>query len=890
MIAGNDGADIISGGSGADTLSGDADGDTIHGDAGDDVISGGAGNDVITGDAGADYIDGGTDADTIDAGADPDIVDGGADNDLISGGTGDDSLGGGGGADFIDGAAGADTIYGDSGYDAGGTPTATPVALHAADIVEGGPDNDTLHGEGGNDLLGGSAGDDTIEGGDGDDEIRGDSTYDALGDAKSAVPTEHGDDTLDGNDGNDTIFGEGGNDTILGGDGDDLIHGDISADALYYFTAAGHAWRGDDTINGGNGSDSIFSGARYVNVALGNDSGGYDTVSGDAGDDVIIMFSGSGDLSGGAGADSIDVWATDPSSTTTVAGGPENDHLRISPTHTMADTGLSDGAAERNLDTIHGAVAVAGGDNGADMRYVSLGGTTRQKPGSSEPCAIDFVEQVKFVPTGDRLELFDDLHPGGGNKYTLTSSALIIDPVRPWTGALTYATVETLDFLAGPMNDHIIVQVDGALPDVVTLDGGGLDDNYVDFQGSPNPDQITVGDIGGYDVPVSVVLSERVRSAFEIYDIQRFRVQGEGGDDVLYNKTKIIAALEGDAGEDLLVSGRVDGTLSTSALEITGGLVSGPDQAFLLGGAQADKLFGAGFDLTLLPDHSADLAGNIFETSSDHDVIVITGSGAVVVSLGANDCINGGCGFNTFFIEGSASIDVCSWLYATFFPVSSGNSVAAIPADRVLLFQDLVTPPVIVRMLAFHNPEGELDVNADGWVSPLDALLVINALNTGMKLPVPSGGEGEGEVRHYYYDVNGDGRLSPIDALRVINRLNSADGEGESASVTPTTMSRSDQVSLSATPPSRTSRTSSRTGGSETSASDPSPGDATFPEPASMNARASATCRDICKGLRAPISRESFALADLELLLNRDVDDHTLDLIAQVLVKRRSHA
>ena len=78
----------------------------------------------------------------------------------------------------------------------------------------------------------------------------------------------------------------------------------------------------------------------------------------------------------------------------------------------------------------------------------------------------------------------------------------------------------------------------------------------------------------------------------------------------------------------------------------------------------------------------------------------------------------------------------------------------------------------------FTNQKDRHDVNADGFVSPIDALIIINHLNAVSGSAVS--GEGEGEK--YYIDVNGDNVLSPLDALLVINRLNSmrvASGEGE---------------------------------------------------------------------------------------------------------------
>ncbi len=76
----------------------------------------------------------------------------------------------------------------------------------------------------------------------------------------------------------------------------------------------------------------------------------------------------------------------------------------------------------------------------------------------------------------------------------------------------------------------------------------------------------------------------------------------------------------------------------------------------------------------------------------------------------------------------------------------------------------------------WQNEREPLDVNADGRISPQDALIVINYLNTGRTRDLPS----SGLVPPPFIDVNGDRRVSPQDALLVINRLNQGSpGEGE---------------------------------------------------------------------------------------------------------------
>ncbi|MEZ6117288.1 MAG: Ig-like domain-containing protein [Pirellulaceae bacterium] len=68
------------------------------------------------------------------------------------------------------------------------------------------------------------------------------------------------------------------------------------------------------------------------------------------------------------------------------------------------------------------------------------------------------------------------------------------------------------------------------------------------------------------------------------------------------------------------------------------------------------------------------------------------------------------------------------------------------------------------------------DVNADGIVTPVDALMVINELNTIGARSLRSGLAPT--VPDMYYDVNADEYITPIDALIILNELN-AEGEGD---------------------------------------------------------------------------------------------------------------
>jgi hypothetical protein len=90
----------------------------------------------------------------------------------------------------------------------------------------------------------------------------------------------------------------------------------------------------------------------------------------------------------------------------------------------------------------------------------------------------------------------------------------------------------------------------------------------------------------------------------------------------------------------------------------------------------------------------------------------------------------------------------------------------------------------LANLPGHQNPLHNTDVDADGYVAPLDALLVINTLN---EFGSRAASEGEGsEDTRYFYDVNGDSSISPLDVLIIINELNgqsSPPAEGEGSAV-----------------------------------------------------------------------------------------------------------
>jgi hypothetical protein len=109
---------------------------------------------------------------------------------------------------------------------------------------------------------------------------------------------------------------------------------------------------------------------------------------------------------------------------------------------------------------------------------------------------------------------------------------------------------------------------------------------------------------------------------------------------------------------------------------------------------------------------------------------------------------------------------------ANWFQNGSGTSGAGSGVNNGFTVGNYVAGTGVTFALPFvnnwQNPGNHFDVNADGIVSALDALLVINDINLNGTHPDPTSGSGPN-----YVDVSGDGTVSALDALQVINYINS---------------------------------------------------------------------------------------------------------------------
>jgi hypothetical protein len=91
-----------------------------------------------------------------------------------------------------------------------------------------------------------------------------------------------------------------------------------------------------------------------------------------------------------------------------------------------------------------------------------------------------------------------------------------------------------------------------------------------------------------------------------------------------------------------------------------------------------------------------------------------------------------------------------------------------------------VTVTLTLNNSQYQNPLSDLssDVNADGAVTAIDALRIINFLGRRGATEIPVSAIGAPPPD--FYDVNGDGKVSALDALNVVNRLRDINNRGAS--------------------------------------------------------------------------------------------------------------
>ena len=402
-------------------------------------------------------------------------------------------------------------------------------------------------------------------------------------------------------------------------------------------------------------------------------------------------------------------------------------------TPVLVDFATADGSAEdQNLDgdyySAAGTLSFAGQAGEQQTITVNVAGDDVLEPNE------DFFVNLTGIAAGGRNVTFAD---NQGRGRILRDESL--------RNALTIATAEiastgqideyTLDLTKGPANGVYSIQVldyrgDGLDPDVAEV---------LDANGDPIPVRQRVADATADGASASALVVQLAPGQY------RIRVRGQNDTTGRY---RLDVRLPGVVNEDGIVRERDVQQAEVCMLQQQFGF-----------NAIAQELFGhkLGFDLTrdqFRPEFDANLSGGIDPVDleaiiSNHGDGVPVQAQATLTRVVTPPAIN---------VPGEPEAEISL----------SGSTVAV-----------------------YQNPNLAADVNADGQVTSLDVLLVINRVNAdnaeSADATIGQGDtpSGEGEmglgISPPFYDVNGDRVVSPLDVLLVINALNAADSNAHPA-------------------------------------------------------------------------------------------------------------
>jgi Ca2+-binding RTX toxin-like protein len=621
------------------------------------TVLGGDGNDHIAVSGSSVDSNDGPGNDVVDAtGSNPVTFRSSPGNDTLTGGFANDRFETGAvpdGADRLIGAGGTDTVEyftrltavriaengaADDGQAGEGDNVADDIEIlggtNANDILVGSSGSNQLLGRGGDDILDGGLGRDTMDGGAGIDLVQystprntgvtaiinGQPLSGQAGENDTILPSVE---NLRGTNLNDVLTGSAGANRLESGGGQDTMSGSAGNDVLI---AAGRA-----VLHGDDGNDSLVGGAFD------------DFMTGDAGNDTMQGGGGRDSIRGGAGNDSIDAGDGDDS----VDGGDGNDIL-------FGGAGNDQLIGGAGRDSLHGGDGNDGliGDADANTVPPLFAGGAAESDLLEGDAGIDFIRDrlgnntLRGGAGNDGLEGgFENDTLEGGDGIDRLDGLLGADSID---GGLGLDTVAYFDGFSeqsrGPQNlfrsSGVNVTLDGIANDGAPAQGAspGESDQVVNVEnilGTSFSDTLT-GNAG--DNAIDGFIGDDLIQGLGGDD----RLTGGGGNDAVLGGDGNDAifgvggndSLEGDRGSDSIFGG--GGNDSLFGNDDNDSLVGEQGDDRLDGGNGTDILSGGdGQDVAIDPQNGGDFVdlgpqpngigqGVIFNGTDGDDVIVVS--------------------------------------------------------------------------------------------------------------------------------------------------------------------------------------------------------------------------------------------------------------------------
>ena len=470
-LFGTNEADSVPGTMGADRIEALDGGDYILALSGDDVVYGGAGDDTIWADLGDDVVYGGEGNDTIYPGEGDDKSYGGAGDDVIYLSSGNDQEDGGEGNDTLkiasnhsgiattidlllgqyyftaQGSSAFFNLSGMENVDSQAGASLTILDTPEVNIITTGSGDDVVKSVGGNDIISTGGGDDRVELatgfiydvklGSGDDEVVLGLTYSNIdgGSGTDAITVRELNGITDFYADLSTGFyffkgvatSQDGFDTLLANFETVTVEGQVNAELIGGNAAETlTADAGDDVISGGSGADTITAGAGDDTVTGG---AGVDAISLGDGADTIVLGASATDLVAYQGADTTAA-NIESVSDFTVA----DDTIQISDAMTFANLTMAAGVTSATVT--HGAAPLAAGS--ADITALTAAMET-SATGTASTAAAGGLQAYVFETAagtgafdGKTFLVFND------DTAAIAATDVIID-ITGVTGTLTSA-------------------------------------------------------------------------------------------------------------------------------------------------------------------------------------------------------------------------------------------------------------------------------------------------------------------------------------------------------------------------------------------------------------------------------------------------------------------
>lgn len=459
-------------------------------------------------------------------------------------------------------------------------------------------------------------------------------------------------DSITGTDGNDTVFGGAGNDTLDGGKGNDKLFGGA----------------GDDTFILSSGNDTIVGGE------TGETNG--DTLDGSAQtNDLDVVFTGNeqGQVT----------WT----STETGTGAGTEQQSTIPGSH--FEFFILDKSAWHDPNhMIRDSTNSGAGHVGDTITLVQYSGATVgvDGPRIEDSGVVDLVQGTtingEFFPAGRDVELDYGfvVQDANGVQYFIGKIDIQYGS-SGWDGSVVTAGWDptTQSWVSPPAPGTELTLINGSTnsPWYSSKSGDGV--SYSNLH--PYSNDVRLGDGIGAPIVTSGATTMEVTQAntttfSEIENI----VLGEGDDTLDASSTTQGVAVDGGAGDDVLVGGAGNDTLAGGDGNDT--ILGGAGNDVIVGGTGNDLIFGGGGNDTLFGNEGQD---TIFGGAGDD--VIDGGTGDDLLFGGAgNDLVFGGDGNDTIYgdspdtLTSAADFDPVA---LNFTSVRPGSETAAHPNTAV---------------------------------------------------------------------------------------------------------------------------------------------------------------------------------------------------------------